>query len=292
MRRDVPIWKSPRARLYALTLVAWGAVLAVAIAARHVLLPFLLAALLAYVIDPLIVRLARLRVAGLALPRWGAVLVVYAGLALLTWLAAVSIVPQVYREAMRALLQLRDFLGSVTPERIDGWARSIDAFLQQYGIPLDVAPGGTRGSRFSVDLAAGIAEAIRETNAAVRARVGDVVQVSRTILTGAFQTIFFSILLFMLTAFISIDSPRIVRWFESLVPSAWRPDFRRLLHGIDTGLAGVVRGQITIMIVNGILTAAGLLLLRVPFALALSTVATILYVVPIFGTIISSIPIV
>jgi predicted PurR-regulated permease PerM len=36
----------------------------------------------------------------------------------------------------------------------------------------------------------------------------------------------------------------------------------------------------------------GLFLLRVPFAFALSALATILYVVPIFGTIISSIPIV
>jgi predicted PurR-regulated permease PerM len=90
----------------------------------------------------------------------------------------------------------------------------------------------------------------------------------------------------------SMDAPRIVRWVESLVPSAWRPDFRRLLGGIDAGLAGVVRGQITIMMVNGALTLAGLLILRVPFAFALSALATILYVVPIFGTILSSVPIV
>jgi predicted PurR-regulated permease PerM len=46
------------------------------------------------------------------------------------------------------------------------------------------------------------------------------------------------------------------------------------------------------MLVNGVLTLIGLLVLRVPFAFALSAVATLLYVVPIFGTIISSIPIV
>jgi predicted PurR-regulated permease PerM len=119
-----------------------------------------------------------------------------------------------------------------------------------------------------------------------------VVALSRALLAGTFKTVFFFILLFMLTAFMSMDGPRIVRFCETLVPTAWRGDFRRLLHGIDTGLAGVVRGQFTIMAVNGILTFLGLLVLRIPFAFALSALATLLYVVPIFGTIISSIPIV
>jgi predicted PurR-regulated permease PerM len=293
MPSDMPIWRRPRAQLFALAFLLWAAVVGVVAAAWAVLLPFVLAALAAYVIDPIIARLARLRLGGRTVPRWGAVLVVYLALGLAGWLSAVSIAPQVYREAMRALLQLRDFLASVTPERIDEWARGIDAFLQRYGIPVDVAPGGggpTRG--FSVDLAGGLAEALRHASTTARSGVGDVVQLSRAVLAGAFRTIFFAVLLFMLTAFMSMDAPRIVRWFESLVPSPWRPDFRRLLHGIDSGLAGVVRGQITIMIVNGTLTLAGLLVLRVPFAFALAALATILYVVPFFGTILSSVPIV
>jgi len=100
------------------------------------------------------------------------------------------------------------------------------------------------------------------------------------------------ILLFMLTAFISKDGPRILGFFETLVPAAWRPDLQRLVRGIDAGLSGVVRGQLTIMLVNGTLTLIGLLILKVPFAFALAFLATILYVVPIFGTILSSIPIV
>jgi predicted PurR-regulated permease PerM len=291
MRSALPLWRRPEARVWALAFLLWAGVLGVAVAARGILLPFVLAALAAYVIDPVIARLARLRVAGRRVPRWGAVVVVYLVLAGLTWLGAVSIVPQVYREAMRALLHLRDFLASVTPERIDAWAAGIDAFLQRYGVPLDVGRNGA-GGRFTVDLAAGIAEALQEASAFIRAQVTDVVQLSRAVLAGTLRFLIFAILLFMLTAFISMDAPRIRRWFESLVPADWQPDFRRLVHGIDTGLAGVVRGQITIMLVNGVLTLAGLLLLRVPYAFALSALATILYVVPLFGTILSSIPIV
>ena len=288
-----PFWRRRRPQLYALTILLWALVVWVVLSARGVLLPFVLAALAAYVIDPVIVRLSRLRVAGVPIPRWTAVLFVYVCIGFAIWLAGISIFPQVYREAMRGLVELRDFLTTVTPERIDQWAVEIDRFLDAYGIPVDVVPGGTAtGARIQVDLAAGIAEALREASDLLRGRLVDVVAFSRVLLTGTVAALFFLTLLFMITAFISMDAPRIVLYFESLVPAAWRRDFRRLLRGIDMGLAGVVRGQLTIMLVNGVLTLAGLLLLQIPYAFALSAIATILYIVPIFGTILSSVPIV
>ncbi|HEX9399895.1 MAG TPA: AI-2E family transporter [Anaeromyxobacter sp.] len=293
MQPLLPLWRRPRTQLYALTALVWALVLVVLFAAWEALLPFVLAALAAYVIDPLIARLERVRVTGRTLPRWGAVLVVYLFLSAGVYVLAVSIVPQIYREAIRGLLELREFLAGLGPEKIEGWARSIDAFMQRYGIPVDVLPGeGRTGARLHVDLAAGLADALRDASVAARGRLGDVVALSRALLAGTVKTIFFFVLLFMLTAFISMDAPRIVRFTESLVPAAWRGDLRRLLHGIDTGLAGVVRGQLTIMLLNGSLTLVGLIVLRIPFAFALSALATLLYVVPIFGTILSSIPIV
>lgn len=293
MPDQVPFWRRRRPQLYTLTLLLWAFVAWVMLTARGVLLPFVLAALAAYVIDPVIARIARTQAFGHTVPRWIAVLLVYLFIGFAIWLAGVSILPQVYREAMRGLLELRDFLASVTPERIDGWAAEIDRFLDRYGIPVDVVPGGAEpGARFQVDLAAGIAEALREGSELLRGRLGDVVAFSRVLLTGTVAALFFLVLLFMITAFISMDAPRILRFFESLVPASWRKDFRRLLRGIDMGLSGVVRGQLTIMAVNGFLTLAGLLVLQVPYAFALSAIATVLYVVPIFGTILSSIPIV
>ncbi|BDG04857.1 AI-2E family transporter [Anaeromyxobacter oryzae] len=294
MQTGLPLWRRPRAQLYTVTAIVWALVLAILFLAWPFLLPFLLAALAAYVIDPVIARIAAARVGGRPVPRAAAVAVVYAVLGVVVYLLAVSVFPAVYREAVRGLLELRDALTNVTPERIREWTGGIDRFLRRYGIPLDVTPGGTptAGGRFSVDLAAGLAEALQETSVFLRGRVGDVVTFSRAIVTGTFQTVFFVILLFMLTAFISMDAPRILRFFETLVPTAWRQDFRRLVRGIDAGLSGVVRGQLTIMLVNGTLTLVGLLVLRVPFAFALAFLATLLYVVPLFGTILSSVPIV
>jgi predicted PurR-regulated permease PerM len=293
MTSPVPVWRRPRAQLLALTVLLWAIVLGILAAARDVLLPFVLAALAAYVIDPPIARLARRHVAGRRVPRAAAVVAVYLVLGFAVYVFAVSVVPQIYREAIRGLLELRDFLAGIGPEKVAAWSRTIDEFMQRYGIPVDVVPGTQRaGARIHVDLAAEIAEALRDLSSQARAGVGDVVALSRALLTGTFKTLFFFILLFMLTAFMSMDGPRMVRFVESLVPVSWRGDLRRLLNGIDAGLSGVVRGQLTIMIVNGILTFMGLLVLRIPFAFALSALATLLYVVPFFGTILSSVPIV
>ena len=47
MAPDLPLWKRPRARLLALTVLLWGLVVSLGILSAPVLLPFLLAALLA-----------------------------------------------------------------------------------------------------------------------------------------------------------------------------------------------------------------------------------------------------
>ncbi len=293
MAAELPVWKRPRARLLALAALVWALVAALLVLAAPVLLPFVLAALAAYVIDPIIARLSRIPVRSGRVPRWAAVLVVYVVLGLLVWLAAVSIAPQVYREAVRGLSELRDLLAGITPDRVERWAGSIDAFLLRHGIPLDVGPAdGGSTTRFSVDLAAGIADALHDASTGLRGRLGDVVELSRNLISGALRAVFFVVLLFMLTAFLSMDAPRIIRYLESLVPSAYRTDLDRLLRGIDTGLSGVVRGQLAIMLVNGSLTLVGLLLLKIPFAFALAFLAFILYMVPIFGTFLSSVPIV
>jgi predicted PurR-regulated permease PerM len=287
------LFRDPKTRLWTLTGILWALALVVLVLAREVLLPFILAALAAYVIDPTIVRLSRLRIREIQVPRAAAVVAVYLGLGFGIWLIGVSILPQVYREALRGLGQAREFLAEVTPQRIEGWARTIDGFLQRFGVPVDVLPGEGAGSAaFHVDLAAGIADGLNEANAWLRGSMKDVMAFSRGLIAGTVRTLFFFLLFFMLTAFMSMDAPRIVAFFESLVPKYWRGDYGRLLGGVEAGLAGVVRGQVTIMGINGVLTFVGLFLLKVPFAFALSFLATILYVVPIFGTILSSLPIV
>lgn len=100
------------------------------------------------------------------------------------------------------------------------------------------------------------------------------------------------LLIMMLTAFIVTDRKRISAFFASLPPDHLKPEYASLMRYVDRGLGGVIRGQLVICAVNGLLTYGGLLLLGVRGAALLSLVAGVLSLIPIFGTIVSSIPIV
>lgn len=108
-------------------------------------------------------------------------------------------------------------------------------------------------------------------------------------LVGAVYKVF---LIMMITAFIVIDREKIVRFLQSVPPEAHQGIGRRLSRYIDRGLAGVIRGQLLICTVNGILTWIGLEILDVRYALVLGFFAGVMSLIPIFGTILSSIPIV
>ena len=98
-------------------------------------------------------------------------------------------------------------------------------------------------------------------------------------------------LTFMVAGFILVDTDRIHRFMRSLVPVQYQPRYGVLLSRLDVGLNGVVRGQLLICLVNGILTMIGLILIGVPFAFTLGLVAMVFSLIPIFGTILSTIPI-
>jgi predicted PurR-regulated permease PerM len=96
----------------------------------------------------------------------------------------------------------------------------------------------------------------------------------------------------MLAAFMLVDLVRIKRFARSMVPPDNRGDFDVLWKGMDKGLGGVVRGQLLICLVNGVLTFIGLMIFDIKYSILLALMAGTFSLVPIFGTIISSIPII
>lgn len=100
------------------------------------------------------------------------------------------------------------------------------------------------------------------------------------------------ILVFMLAAFISIDSPRLMKQIRGLFENneGEAKKFDDFKARLSRGLSGVVRGQLIICAINGTLTGLGLWAFGVDFSLLLGFIAGTLSIVPIFGTIISTIP--
>jgi len=100
------------------------------------------------------------------------------------------------------------------------------------------------------------------------------------------------VLVLMVAAFILVDLERVKRFLRSLVPSQYQGDYDRIIVGIDRGLSGVIRGQLVICLVNGLFTWIGLQIFHVKYPLILGGVASVMSLVPIFGSVLSSVPIV
>ncbi|HYH98045.1 AI-2E family transporter [Hyalangium sp.] len=278
----------------------WAAIAAVLLLFRSVVMPFAGAALIAYLVQPLVARITHLRVAGRAIPHWVAILLIYALFFVGVYLFFIALVPQLYRELARISRDGVAFVNSLTPEYLQSLAHRLEEWLSGYGIPIELSNRGVAGEdvspasslSFAVDLAQLLKDTVARLSVLLRENLGNIVGVSRSIIGGVLAGVFGLFFMLMVAAFFSIDAQPIRRYFGTLIPPEYAADARTLLERIDRSLAGVVRGQVTICVVNGTLTAIGLLVFGVKFAFLLATIATFFSLIPIFGTIISSVPIV
>lgn len=374
--RLLRILTTRRARRTALLGLLWSVIAISVFAVREVLLPFFIAAFLAYVIDPVVRRLAAYRIRGKQMPRWGAVISLYLAFFALTWVFFVFFVPRLYTEVARLATTTGRWVQQVDADSIEQAGERLNAFFSRTRLPIRV---DTQVSELPIE-AAGVADvskgidaatpptdevgeaaanqaasalrlrspprsrrqasapldpshdvghvrswqrlppartsslqepespepeilyviplgevarsAGKSTVEALQARTGTIANRIQLVVGGTLNFIFKFFLVLMLTAFLAADTQRITRFAFSVVAIEDRERFDDLLSRIDTGLSGVVRGQITICIVNGALTLIGLLLFKVKFAFVLATVAAIFSLVPIFGSIASTLPIV
>ena len=116
--------------------------------------------------------------------------------------------------------------------------------------------------------------------------------VARTVVAGVMGFLTSFVITFMIAAFILVDVGRVNRFVRSLVPRSYREEFEELWASMDRGLGGVIRGQLLICLVNGVLTFLGLVIFGIKYSFLLALLAGMFSLIPIFGTIISSIPIV
>ncbi|NPD23267.1 MULTISPECIES: AI-2E family transporter [Corallococcus] len=278
----------------------WVAIAVTLFALRSVVMPFAGAALIAYLVQPLVARITRLKVTGRYVPRWVAILLIYAGFFLAVYLFFVALVPQLYREVARISREMATFASALTPEHVQGLAQRAEEWLNTYGIPVALsdramegaAAGSSGGFSLALDLEQMLTDTVARVTLLAKENLADIVNVSRHIVTEVLTGVFMLFFILMVAAFFSIDAQAIRRYFGTLVPAEFLPDAKTLVARIDKSLSGVVRGQVTICLVNGGLTLVGLLLFGVKFAFLLATIATLFSLIPIFGTIISSVPIV
>jgi predicted PurR-regulated permease PerM len=170
-------------------------------------------------------------------------------------------------------------------------ARGIEVFSERHVIgPVVARIEKLTGEPFDPDvLRRGIAEESEKASDTVASHL---VEWGRGFLGTVVGSIYTAILILMLAAFMIIDRARIAAFFRSLPPPRYVGHYDKLVEYVDRGLAGVIRGQLLICLVNGLLTWAGLALIGVRYAEVLALVAGVFSLIPVFGTIASSVPIV
>jgi predicted PurR-regulated permease PerM len=296
---------------------------AVIIAANQVLMPFVLALIVAYVLLPAVARVERLRV-----PRWAAILVVYAlTLGSIGWFMS-AFVPRVVAEGRGLAAEWPHLNATVRDE----WLPAVDKKLAAWSgrepqvehvppepvqkpAPLKVVP--QPDGSYEVRIADGVVfrerrEGVWQVEQVEKTRVlssaqflrdvfdkgtaylqensVELINLGRKVVFAVGGGIFTLVWTLMLGGYLMLTHERIFAFFRELCPMPSRPTFDRFLRRLDRGLSGVVRGQLIICVVNGVLSAVGFSLFGLKYWPILAFVAGIMSIIPIFGSILSSVP--
>ncbi len=230
---------------------------------RDALTAFVIGALIAFLINPIVDRVQKI------IPRAVAILLTLA--ALLALLAAVGTVfvpllttevgqlqqqaPQIVEQAQRQVEQLRGRPITMLGLRVDltAQASGLDKRAGEFLL-------GQFGNALSIGLAA--------------------------------LNLLLQLLLTLIVAFlVSLDSHRMSGFTRRLVPGDYRADFDDIWPKLKAMLRSYLRGQLTVAAIIGISVGVALAFEGVQFAFALGVVAGILALVPFVGPWIGAVPI-
>ncbi len=300
----------------------WGFglfIIAMILVFRDVLLPFIFAFALAYLMAPVIHRLQP------RLGRAASVILVYLSLFGIVAIFLVVFLPALVKDFAR----LRDtapaaleYIDQTYVPQVTRWFEESFGTLTTAGPPAQQPPSellarpGADGTwaislenvQLSFDEAgngrwklhtprnqtdAGLSDTLRKLVVSKGSEyTGQIAAFLNALVRGVTSFLTNFVITLMLAAFILINPARVMNFVRGLIPLHYRTIYEELTLLLDVGLAGVIRGQLLICLVNGVLTYIGLVVFGIKYSFLLAVVAAAFSLVPIFGTIISSIPII
>ncbi len=242
------------------------------------LAPFALALVLAYVLDPLVDRLSSGRLSRtaaiglLALPLVG-------GLALLFLFG----LPAMARQTAELI---EGVPGAV--ERLTGWIEGWEGRILATDLPFIDESVLVEQVR-AID-GESVMAFLRERYEVILAGAWTGVLGLGRGLGSVFSVLGYVVLTPVLTFYLLRDYDRVVARLGDLIPVQRRPGVIEFAKQYDHDLAAYLRGQFTVALMVGAITAIGLLLLRFPYAFLLGTTVAVLGLIPYAGLVLSLIP--
>jgi predicted PurR-regulated permease PerM len=247
--------------------------------ARHALTPFIVGALIVYMLDPAVGFVARIRIGKTrTIPRGLAVLIVYLITAFVVIEGTVLLIGPLVSQLLDYVRDLPALVAT-----LESTMTSIAETYRQLELPDSVR-------KFIDDALADVGQGAGSID------FGALLPIARG-LAGTAAT-FFGFLIIPIWAFYILrDRVRITSSFAGSLPATWRDETWAILTIIERVFGRWIRGQILLGLIVGAATFGGLLLLGwlvdprfIQFAVFLAVIAGVLELLPIIGPIISMIP--
>ncbi len=242
------------------------------------LAPFVLSAVLAYTLDPLVDRLERRRfsrtlaIVVLTVPALGLLAVVF-----------LLVIPAAVQQLGDLVQQAPVFL-----ERLAGWLERVRGRLLTVDVPL-IDEDSLVQRLQSVDGEAVVAF-LQERQEALGAWVWDGVLGLGRGIGSVFTVLGYVALTPVLTFYLLRDWDGLKSWLAELLPSHRRALIVSFATECDTMVARYLRGQVTVAIMIGTITGLGLWIANFPYAGTLGLIVAVFSIVPYLGLVLSLIP--
>ena len=244
--------------------------------------------IIAYILNPLVEALVRLRIR-----RSLAVVLTYI-LLLLLFVLGSFLITRVVIETGRFVSLLPMAFDNISAQigSVSAWftglIERLPAFLSdRFGLETSDEQVSEQVQRQLLGILERAAEGI---NSVLERLITDGPSVLLTGATSIISTTLQGFLIVVTSAYFLYDFPRFTANFRRFIPVRWRPLYGDLAGKVDRAVGGYLRGQLLITTLLGFMIWVGLSLAGVPLALAISFLAAIFNLVPYLGPIIGVMP--
>lgn len=224
-----------------------------------VLLPFILGAILAYLLDPLADRLER---AGMR--RVWAVVLITLGALLVLVAASLLVVPTLVEQATALI--------AITPQLVSQVGDRLVAHF-----PTLVEPDSP------------LREQIGDLGAGLQARGGALLNTILSYGAGVLNGLLIVLVVPVVTFYMMLDWDHMVSRIDDLLPRQHAPTIRRLARESDETLAAFIRGQGLVCLILGTFYAVALAGVGLGFGLVVGAIAGVLTFIPYVGALVGGI---
>ncbi len=234
---------------------------------KDVLLPFVLGATIAYLLNPLVEKITKK-----TLKRRTAVLLILGAFTIVVAILLALTVPLLIREAS-------DFI-----EAAPGYADRLWAIVEPRLDLLRIKMGVGENTEIKEQLQTAVQDNLGKTLGAGKSVMGSVlagVAVTSQAVMGFIGALF---LMPIVAFFMMKDWPSITAWVYGLVPRHLEATVRELLAKIDVKIAGFIRGQVMVCFILGGMYAIALSIAGLNYGFVIGLATGLLSIIPYVGS--------